>query len=245
MLKDMGDREWMYTGRTSQSDLSSEWIRKTDEFLKLAFSEAAGGAILAVCPCTKCANRKRVNKENMGKHLVRNGFTPNYTRWVHHGEGHRLREEAVRQRLEGFDADAGLADMLEDFHEAEYAEGRAEEEMEATAKAFYEMMESAQKPLHERTTVSQLDAIGRVMGYKSQFSLSREAYDGLLALIGSLLPESHILPKSLYESQKLLRALKMPYEQIHVCPNSCVLFRKENRMNGLGLSVTLSPGRTQ
>jgi hypothetical protein len=68
--------------------------------------------------------------------------------------------------VEDFDADAGLVDMLDDFHEAQYAEGRTEE-MEATAKAFYDMLSSAQKPLHDRTTVSQLDAIGYVMGFKS------------------------------------------------------------------------------
>jgi hypothetical protein len=28
-------------------------------------------------------------------------------------------------------------------------------------------------------------------------------------------------------TQKLLRALKMTYEQIHACPKDCVLFRKE------------------
>ena len=50
----------------------------------------------------------------------------------------------------------------------------------------------------------------------------------MLAVIGTLLPEGHILPKSMYESQKLLRALKMSYEQIHACPKGCVLFRKEH-----------------
>ena len=49
----------------------------------------------------------------------------------------------------------------------------------------------------------------------------------MLTVIGSLLPEGHLLPKSMHESQKLLRALKMPYEQIHACPKECVLFRKE------------------
>jgi hypothetical protein len=49
----------------------------------------------------------------------------------------------------------------------------------------------------------------------------------LLTVIGSLLPEGHILPKSIYEAQKLLRALKMTYEQIHACPKGYVLFRKE------------------
>jgi hypothetical protein len=38
-----------------------------------------------------------------------------------------------------------------------------EEEPEPSAKAFLAMMESAQKLLHEKTTVSQLDAIGRLL----------------------------------------------------------------------------------
>jgi hypothetical protein len=76
------------------------------------------------------------------------------------------------------------------------------------------------------TKVSQLDAIGRVMAFKSQYIMSRDAFDGLLTVIGSLPPEDHIPPKSMYEAWKLLRALKMMYEQIHACLKGCVLFRK-------------------
>ena len=43
-----------------------------------------------------------------------------------------------------------------------------------------------------------------------------------------MLPEDHILPKSMYQAQKILGVLKMPYEQIHSCPNGCILFRKEH-----------------
>jgi hypothetical protein len=57
--------------------------------------------------------------------------------------------------------------------------------------------------------------------------MSRDAFDGLLTVIDSLLSEDHVLPKSMYEAQKHLRALKMTYEQMHACPKSCVLFRKE------------------
>jgi hypothetical protein len=46
--------------------------------------------------------------------------------------------------------------------------------------------------------------------------MSQDAFDGLLTVIGSLLSEDHVLPKFMYEAQKLLRALKMTYEQIHV-----------------------------
>ena len=66
------------------------------------------------------------------------------------------------------------------------------------------------------------------MAFKSQCSMSQDNFDGMLVVVGSLLPEGHILPKNLYESQKLLRALKMPYEHIHACPNGCVLFRKDH-----------------
>ena len=125
------------------------------------------------------------------------------------------RDEVIRQRIEEQDADAGVADMLDDFHEAHFDEGRREEEPEPTAKAYYDMLATAQQPLHGHTKVSQLDAIGRLMVVKSQFTLSRDAFDVMLQVIGSMLPEGHILPKNMYEAQKLLRALKMPYEQIH------------------------------
>jgi hypothetical protein len=49
------------------------------------------------------------------------------------------------------------------------------------------------------------------MTFKSQYSLSQDAFDRLLTVIGSLLPEDHVLPKSMYKAQKLL-ALKMTYE---------------------------------
>jgi hypothetical protein len=139
-----------------------------------------------------------------------------------------MREEVVRPRVEEFDADGGVGDMLNDFHEARFGEEGGEEELEATANAYYDMLSSAQKPLHGHTKVSQLDDIGRVMALKAQFSMSRDCYDATLVVIGSLLPEGHILPKSMYELQKLLYALKVPYEQIHACLKGCVLFRKEH-----------------
>jgi hypothetical protein len=117
--------------------------------------------------------------------------------------------------------------MLNDYHEAQYAKGCTDDEPEPTAKTFYDMFDAAQKSLHGQTKVSQLDIIGRVMAFKSQYSMSRDAFDGLLTVIGILLPEDHVLPKSMYEAQKLLRALKMTYEKIHACLKGCVLFRKE------------------
>ena len=133
----------------------------------------------------------------MTNHLCNYGFTRNYTWWTYHGE-------VVRQRIEEHDANTGVADMLDDFHEAYFDEGRREEEPEATVKAYYDMLAATQQPLHRHTKVSQLDAIGCLMAVKSQFTLSRDTFDVMLQVIGSMLPEGHILPKSMYEAQKLL-----------------------------------------
>ena len=224
----MGDRSWMYTGWKRGGDLTVEWIEKTEAFLNEAFAKVKGSRI-TWCPCNRCGNTRRQTREDMTNHLCNYGFTRDHTRWTYHGEANCMRDEVVRQRIEEHDADAGVADMLDDFHEAHFDEGRREEEEpEATAKAYYDMLAAAQQPLHGHTKVSQLDAIGRLMALKSQFTLSRDAFDVMLQVIGSMLPEGHILPKSMYEAQKLLRALKMPYEQIHACPKGCILFRKEH-----------------
>jgi len=66
----------------------------------------------------------------------------------------------VRPRLEAFDDDVGVADMLDDTHRAQFAKGRDKAEIEAVVDAFYLMLDSAQIPLHDRTNVTQLDAIG-------------------------------------------------------------------------------------
>ena len=72
----------------------------------------------------------------MGKHLCKNGFTADYTRWVYHGEADRIREEVVRPRVEDYDADAGVADMLNDYHEAQFAERTYEGGTRGNRKGF-------------------------------------------------------------------------------------------------------------
>ena len=161
----------MYTGRRSKRDFSDDWMDKTNAFLEFAWGNASG-FLLLWCPCKKCDNRRRVSKEVMGKHLLDNGFTKDYTVWVCHGEGQRMREEVVRPRLEACDGDARVVDMLDDTHQALFNDACEKEAMDKEAKLFYEMMDSAKKPLHDHTTVSQLDGIGRLLGLKSELNMS-------------------------------------------------------------------------
>ena len=54
-----------------------------------------------------------------------------------------MRDKVVRQHINDLDSDAGVVDMLDDFHEAHFDKGRMEEELEATAKAYYDMLAAA------------------------------------------------------------------------------------------------------
>jgi hypothetical protein len=145
-------------------------MAKTKKFLDQAFGKAASETFY---PCSECENKKRKTRQVMGQHLCKYGYMPNYTRWVYHGEAYHPREEVVRQRLETFDDDGGVAEWLGDYEDATFAERPTkdeqedEEEPEPSAKAFLAMLDSAQKLLHEKTTVYQLDAIGRLLGLKS------------------------------------------------------------------------------
>jgi hypothetical protein len=109
----------------------------------------------------------------------------------------------LRQRIETFDAEAECGDMIEDFHQGNFDEGPdqvMDEALEATTKAYYDMLSSAQKPLHEHTDVSQLDGIWCLMALKCKFGISREVFNEMLVVIGTLHSKEHSLPQSSYEA---------------------------------------------
>jgi hypothetical protein len=65
-------------GFSDTSKHSTEWVRITNEFLKLAF---AGGHREASCPCSRCENRRMLSEYEMSVHLAKKGFISNYLLW--------------------------------------------------------------------------------------------------------------------------------------------------------------------
>ena len=98
----------------------------------------------------------------------------------------------------------GMQDMVQDFDDAR----DSDDEMEESSKAFNEMLESSK---------CLLDAISQIMALKAQFNLARGCYDAIMVVFGRFLPKGHVMPANLYQSDKILRALKMPYDKIHAC----------------------------
>ena len=51
--------------------------------------------------------------------------------------------------------------------------------------------------------------------------------NGLLSLLGNVLPKDNNIPNSMYEAKKILWALGIEHERIHIFPNDCILYWKE------------------
>jgi predicted peroxiredoxin len=60
----MDNREWMYTGRPSQAQVTREWMDKTQKFLDHAFKEAKGAGV-TFCPCSQCKTKKKKKESHV------------------------------------------------------------------------------------------------------------------------------------------------------------------------------------
>jgi hypothetical protein len=68
--------------------------------------------------------------------------------------------------------------------------------------------------------------IVKLLHIKSFYKISNVAFNAILKLLSSTFPNCS-LPVSYAATKKLLSALGLGYDYIHVCLNNCVLFQKE------------------
>ena len=170
----MADNQWMYSGFIRRNRVTSEWIAKTDVYLKEIFRRPM--RIIPPCPCARCARRHRRNQTDMSEHLRTHGYMPNFDMPpINIAEQDRGREEVMRQRIDGYEDD-GVRDMLDDVIVAETGNATPSEnepeEPEATAKAFLEVLASSKKPLYAGAKISQLDAILQLIAVKAEYGCS-------------------------------------------------------------------------
>jgi hypothetical protein len=94
-------------------------------------------------------------------------------------------------------------------------------------KAFFDMAAAAKRPLYEGAKISQLDAISQVLANKVQYGNTQACYEAGLRAYGNMLPEGHCMPKTMHETEKILKAPSMDYERKEWCPKGCLLFQKD------------------
>ena len=76
------------------------------------------------------------------------------------------------------------------------------------------MIEAAKKPLYPNSPMSQLDAISQCLANKTQYNFTRDGFEASLRTSGNMLPKGHCLPKSLHETKKIMKEVRMEYQKI-------------------------------
>ncbi|KAK1653185.1 hypothetical protein QYE76_070990 [Lolium multiflorum] len=228
----MADNGWMYNERVSATEKTDEWTRKT-HFLVNELARGTKGLVRALCPCVRCVKRQRRGKDEMYRHLLQYGYMHGYVTEIDFDERERDRGEVMRQRLNG-NAYDGIRDFLDDLVHADVPDSPPEpeappepEEPEPTAKAFYDMIAAAKRPLYEGAAISQLDAISQCLADKTRYNTTREGFEASLKTTGNMLPKDHCLPQSLHATRRIMKDLNMDYQRIDCCPKGCVLFWRQ------------------
>ncbi|KAK1692814.1 hypothetical protein QYE76_009511 [Lolium multiflorum] len=229
----MADNGWMYNERVSATEKTDEWTRKT-HFLVNELARGTKGLVRALCPCVRCVKRQRRGKDEMYRHLLQYGYMHGYVTEIDFDERERDRGEVMRQRLNG-NAYDGIRDFLDDLVHADVPDSPPPEpeappepeEPEPTAKAFYDMIAAAKRPLYEGAAISQLDAISQCLADKTRYNTTREGFEASLKTTGNMLPKDHCLPQSLHATRRMMKDLNMDYQRIDCCPKGCVLFWRQ------------------
>jgi hypothetical protein len=66
----------------------------------------------------------------------------------------------------------------------------------------------------------------KLVHMKSLYRISNFAFSAILKLLPEAFPKCNTLPKPYNEAKNILKELGLGYDSIHMCINSCVMFRK-------------------
>jgi hypothetical protein len=94
--------------------------------------------------------------------------------------------------------------------------------------------------VHDGNVVTVLQAVTRLIGFKSKYSLSNQCYNDIMKLIIDLIPAKQNMPKDLYQPKKIMSDLKMNYEKIDACEKIACYFKRSIRMI-LNVSIAVGP----
>jgi hypothetical protein len=132
--------------------------------------------------------------------------------------------EVERQVLEAL----GRADALHEEADAEerlHVDNEDELDIEDEMDGLYK---EATTPVFSGSKTSVVSATIIIMNMCSVFRVSNTFTDELFRFLsGDLLPMPNKLPKTHYEARKSIRRLGLTYNNIHACPNGCILYAEE------------------
>jgi hypothetical protein len=229
------ERRAMYDGYSDTGKHSIEWVQITKEFLKLDF---ASDHREASCPCNGFENRRMLSEYEMSAHLAKKRFMSNYLLWHQHVEV----QIAVADESNGNDDVNRMDDMVADIGRGYDLES---EDPPPEVQIFYRLLAASEEKVHDSTDMTMLQAVTRVMGFKSKYSFSNQCYNDIVKLIIDLIPGKHYILRDLYQSKKIVSGLRMNYEKIDACKKNLHVVlegaQERHRMLALPPWMTTTP----
>lgn len=94
---------------------------------------------------------------------------------------------------------------------------------------FEGLMEDSEKPLFlgYKLEYTRFLSVLELLKLKANNDWSDKSFISLLGIPADILSEENVLPRTTYQTKKVFCLLGMKLEGIHICPNNCILYRKE------------------
>jgi hypothetical protein len=84
--------------------------------------------------------------------------------------------------------------------------------------------------VHDGIDMTVLQAMTRLMGFKSKYSFSNQRYNDIMKFVIDPILEKHNMPKDLYQSKKIVSGIRINYEKIDACKKIACYFGRSRRM---------------
>ena len=217
-----------------------------------------GGMMRCPCNQYKCRNKQFLPAETVVEHLKRKGFVPEYFIWNCHGEaykpfmdyeqlGKRKRKEKIvigsntKNTSSGdannYDHGRGVEQMVRDMAGPEFMDtrepvndgGTVEEPPNPEDKLFFDMMESARKPVYPGCKHTELSMMARLMNCKTNGQQSESNFNEWVKFMSDMCPEESQIPKNFYQVKKKMRAMGLPMETIDCCEDMCMIYWEDDK----------------
>jgi len=92
---------------------------------------------------------------------------------------------------------------------------------------FESLKNNAKKLLYVSSKFTNLSAVLRLYNLKVENGWSDKSFTSLLKLLKDMLSWKNELSDRMYEPKKIMRSMRMNYEEVHACPNDCILYQKD------------------
>ena len=163
-----------------------------------------------------------------------------YTTWIHLGE--EQLNPSMNEDVHNLDEQYGLNE--DSMHEREEEDNDVPNDRlpdmvhelfvvgdeDGEKSKFAALLEEMKQELHPGSVFTRFYFVVKLLHIKSFYRISNVVFTAILKFLSLAFPHCS-LPTSYKEARKLIKALGLGYESIHVCLNNCVLFRKTYAKN--------------